>query len=127
MPVLKLTGAVAILWLVVASLLPCGGGTGLARLMVLRTGTAELQGRVLSLDELRRSVGNLHVDLGVTRYAPAIEYASPTNWTVRLTPHPARAYQSVLPGWYRVLVLNFHRADYPVIEFSANPGESPRP
>jgi hypothetical protein len=118
-PVLKLATVLAALWVIAPLLLPCGSGNGIARRTQLLADAVQLRGRELTLEELQGAVGRMRLDIGVTRYTPDIQYRSATNWTVRLTAQLARAYAAELPTWYRVLIRNFSRADYLIIEVSS--------
>jgi hypothetical protein len=79
----------------------------------------QLQGQALEIDALKDSVERLPLNIETTYYTPDIQYDNATNWKVRLSPHPIRAYSADLPFWNRLLTLNFSKYDYPIIEFSS--------
>jgi hypothetical protein len=116
MKVIKIACIVCIAWVVLAVILPCGGGQGLARLASLRSQAKEMQGRLLNESELRDQVGGLHLDFRTTRYVPAIHFNDHSQWVVKLTPDKRRAFINSMPLWYRFMVMDFRKMDYPDIE-----------
>lgn len=117
--ILKITTILIVVWIVASRLLPCGSGNGIARYTQLRYDAMQLQGQALKIDALKNAVERLPLNIGTTHYTPDIQYDNATNWKVRLSPRPARAYSADLPFWNRLPTLNFSKYDYPIIEFSS--------
>lgn len=71
-----------------------------------------------SQQELANAVGSLKLKRSMTTFHPEVTYQNETNWAVRLKPSPATPYN--LPVWWRVVFLDFTRAQFKTITVGAN-------
>jgi hypothetical protein len=127
MKIVKIICIVCASWFILANILPCGGGQGLARLASLRSQANNLQGKVLQKSELYGEVSKLRFDFQTTRYVPTIHFTDPSNWEVVLMPENRHAYINSMPLFYRLLILDFRKTDYPNIIISSQKKSSEKP
>jgi|GEM_PF-7086501 len=119
MKVVKIICIICASWFILANIIPCGGGQGLARLASLRSQANNFRGKMLQKSELQGEVSKLRLDFRTTRYVPTIHFTDPSNWEVALIPENRHAYINSMPLFYRLLILDFRKMDYPNIIISS--------
>jgi hypothetical protein len=92
----------------------------------LKRRMADIQGMVLTNNELEQYINNLNLDERPGRYTANVEYHGPTNWLVSLKPHKS-AYSTRRSLFVRIFLLDFSKYDFPSFQASSTPkAEAPK-
>ena len=118
--ILKAVAFLVALWFVLVFVMPpCGSARARAELTRLRAEVMKIEGREMSEAELDVALSELHLVFKTNRYIPQVTHTSPKDWSVRLTPESRRAYVNPHPWLFRVLFMKFYTMDFPDLEFGS--------